>query len=86
MNDSKFEEKLTLGSKNDMTNLLNFNDDDDNDDDDDDDELFLSYGWPTKGVQSYFQLELLSEILTISNLRHAESRIWICAEPEFRLC
>ena len=43
MNDSKFEEKLTLGSKNDMTNLVNFNDDDDNDDDDDDDELFLSY-------------------------------------------
>ena len=28
----------------------------------------------------------LSEILTISNLRHAASRIWTCAEPEFRLC
>ena len=28
-----------------------FVDDDDNDDDDDDDdELFLWYGWPTKGV------------------------------------
>ena len=24
--------------------------DDDDDDDDDDDELFLWYGWPTKGV------------------------------------
>ena len=26
------------------------NDDDDDDDDDDGDELFLYYGWPTKGV------------------------------------
>ena len=25
MNDAKFEEKLALGSKNDMTNLVNFN-------------------------------------------------------------
>ena len=24
--------------------------------------------------------------LTIANLRHAASRIWTCAEPEFRLC
>ena len=52
---------------------------------DDDDELFLWYGWPTKGVQPYFQLGLLSEILTIANLRHAASRIWTCAEPELRL-
>ena len=30
---------------------LNIGDDDDDDDDDDDaDELFLWYGWPTKGV------------------------------------
>ena len=27
MHDAEFEEKLTLGSKNDMTNLVNFNDD-----------------------------------------------------------
>ena len=40
MNDANFEEKLTLGSKNNMKNLLNFNDDDD---DDNDDELFLWY-------------------------------------------
>ena len=26
------------------------------------------------------------EILTTSNLRHPTSRIWTCAEPEFRLC
>ena len=26
-----------------------------------------------------------SEILTIANLRHATSRVWTCAEPEFRL-
>ena len=55
------------------------------DDDDDDDELFLWYGWPTKGVQPYFQPGPLSEILTIANLRHAVSKLWTCAEPEFRL-
>ena len=44
-------------------------DDDDDDDEDDDDELFLWYGWPTKGVKSYFQLRPLLEILTMSNLR-----------------
>ena len=27
----------------------------------------------------------MSEILTITNLRHATSRVWICAESEFRL-
>ena len=43
MNDAKFEEKLTLRSKNDMTNLVNFNYYDD-----DDKELFLWYGWPMK--------------------------------------
>ena len=44
------------------------------------------YGWPMKGVKPYFQPGLLSEILTIANLRHAASRISTCAEPEFRLC
>ena len=39
-----------------------------------------------KGVLSYFRLRPLSEILTIVNLRHAASRIWTYAEPEFRLC
>ena len=52
---------------------------------DDDDELFLWYGWPTKGILPYFQPGPLSEILTIVNLRHAASRVWTCAEPEFRL-
>ena len=33
-----------------------------------DDELFLWYGWPTKGIYSYFQLGLLSEILNIASL------------------
>ena len=37
MNDATLEEKLTLGSKNGMINLVNFNDDEDVDDD----ELFL---------------------------------------------
>ena len=53
--------------------------------DDDDDDLFLWYGWPTKDVQPFFQLGPLSEILTIANLQHAASRIWTCAESEFRL-
>ena len=35
--------------------------------------------WP------YFQPGPLSEILTITNLQYAASRIWNCAEPEFRL-
>ena len=35
-------------------------------------------------AEPYFQLGPLSEILTIANLRHAASRIWACAEPEFR--
>ena len=52
--------------------------DDDDDDEDDEDELFLWYG--------YFQPGPLSEILTILNLQHAASRIWTCAEAEFRLC
>ena len=54
------------------------------DDDDDDYELFLWYGWPTKGVSPYFQPGPLSEIL-IANLQHNASRFWTCAELEFRL-
>ena len=34
------------------------------------------YGWSTKGA---------SEIFTIANVRHAASKVWTCAEPEFRL-
>ena len=48
--------------------------------------VFFWYGWPTKDVYPFFQPGPLSEILTISNLQHAVSRIWTCAEPEFRLC
>ena len=55
-------------------------------DDDDDDELFLGNGWPTKGVKTYFQMEPLSEILTIANQRQAASTIWTGTESEFRLC
>ena len=54
--------------------------------DDDDDESFLWYGWPTKSIQPYFQPGPLSEIFTITILRHAGSRIWTSAEPAFRLC
>ena len=48
------------------------------------DELFLWYGWPTKGIESYFQPEPLSDILTITNIWHTASRIWTCIKPEFR--
>ena len=52
----------------------------------DGDELFLWYGWPTKGVSPYFQPGPLSEILTISSLWHTVSRILTFSEPVFRLC
>ena len=48
-------------------------------------ELFLRDGWPTKRAYSFFQQGALSDILAISNLQQAASRIWTCAEPEFRL-
>ena len=53
--------------------------------DDDDDELFLWYGWPTRGVYLHFQPGPLSEILTVVNLRRTVGRAWTCAEPDFRL-
>ena len=65
--------------------MVKFDDDDDDDDDDDGDELFLSYGWPKKGVMPYFQLGPLTEIHNIANLWHATSMSWTCAEPKFRL-
>ena len=58
----------------------------DDDDDDDDDELFVWYGWPTKGIWPHFQPGPLSEILTIANLWHVASKIWTYTESEFRLC
>ena len=39
----------------------------------------------TKGIKLYLQSRPLSGILTITYLWHATSRIWTCAEPEFRL-
>ena len=51
-----------------------------------DDELLLWYGWPTKLFNHINQPGPLSEILTIANLWYAASRIWTCAEPDFRLC
>ena len=47
---------------------------------------FVFAEWLTpKGAKPYFQLGSLSEILPIKNLRQATSRIWTCAEAEFRL-
>ena len=51
----------------------------------DDNDLILQNSWPMKSVKPYFQPRTLSEILTITNLWHVVSRIWTCAEPEFRL-
>ena len=39
-----------------------------------------------KVFMPYFQPGPLSEILTIANLWHAVSKVWTCAESEFRLC
>ena len=39
-----------------------------------------------KVFTSYFQLRPLTEILTIANLWHTVSRVWTCAESEFRFC
>ena len=50
------------------------------------DELFLWHGWPTKGIQPYFQPGPMPEILTVANFLQVASRIWTCAEPKFRLC
>ena len=52
----------------------------------DTDELFLLYDYATKAVKPYIQLGPLSEILTITNLRHNAIRTWTCAETEFRFC
>ena len=49
------------------------------------DELFLRNAWATKGVSPYFQSGILSEILTIANLRHTAGKIWTCAETEFKI-
>ena len=51
----------------------------------DNDELFLWYTWPRKGVQPYFLLEPLPESFTITNLRHAASRILIWTDPRVQL-
>ena len=54
--DSKFEEKLTLGSKNDMKNLLNFNASSDKSENLHLDVLLLSiaYKVSAKKVQKYY--------------------------------
>ena len=39
-----------------------------------------------KAFTPYLQPGPLSEILTIANLRHGASKVWNCAESEFRLC
>ena len=53
----------------------------------DDDELFLWYGWLNKGLSIliFSRDHCQWVIFTTAYLRHAASRTWICAEPEFML-
>ena len=59
-------------------------DDDDDDDDDGDGELFYGMVDQRKAFNLPARDWPLWEILTIVNLRHALSMIWVSAEPEFR--
>ena len=51
--------------------------------------LFLRNCWKlrnvAKGVASYLQLGILSEVLTIASLQHTTNSIQACAESEFKL-
>ena len=52
----------------------------------DDDNCFCRMVDQQKVFMPYSQPESLPEILTITNLWHAMSRVWTCTESEFRLC
>ena len=51
-----------------------------------DDNFFVWNGWRKKGVTCDINMRLFSENLTIANLWHAVSRIWICKSSEFKFC
>ena len=48
-------------------------------------ELFFWHGWLKKRLETYFQPERLSQVLTVVNLWHTANKIWTYAESEFRL-
>ena len=52
----------------------------------DDVELFWRMVDQRKAFTPYFQPRPLSQILIITNFQHAASRVWSCAESEFRFC
>ena len=52
---------------------------------DDNDALFVCNDGPIKGVNTFFQLEPLSEVLEITNPRHTKSRISTRTKLDFRL-
>ena len=58
---------------------------DGDDNDDDGGELFCRMVDWLKHVKPYFQQRPLPEIFIIANLQHAATRIWACAELEFKL-
>ena len=72
MNDAKLEEKLILVSKNDMTNLVNFNDDDD-------DELFLKVWFTDERC-----LALFSAGTIVRDPHHLKPPT--CQEQDLNLC
>ena len=49
-------------------------------------DIFFMVWLTNKTYLAYFHLGPLPEILIIVNLQHTASRIWTCAELEFRLC
>ena len=53
---------------------------------DDDDKLFCGMVDRRKAFSLISSWSHCQRILTISNLRRTASKIWTCAEPEFRLC
>ena len=57
---------------------------DDEDDDEDDDKLLFENGWPTN--ESLFPTTPFFQPETLISNRNAPSRIWICIEPESKLC
>ena len=53
--------------------------------DDDDDKSFLWYGWRTKGFRLISSRDHCQRSSPSRISWHTTSRIWTCAEPEFRL-
>ena len=71
--DAKFEEKLTLGSKNDMRNLVNFNASSGKSENLHFDLLLLSIAYKVLAKKSAEELSLM----TVKVISHEWSKLWI---------